>query len=65
MQIDNIGAAIAERVNHANCKTSLKMDDLWECLTDTAVRCPDQVPYGPSKYCAHRDSTGFGARFEG
>lgn len=62
MQIDHMGGAVPEHVDHANCRTTVKMDNLWECLTVAAPRCPDQVVYGPVRYCTHTNHAGFGAR---
>ena len=62
MQVDQMGRAVPEHINHFYCRTTIKMDNLWECIADMEIRCPDQVIYGPVKYCAHKDSAGFGSK---
>jgi hypothetical protein len=61
----NIGQVTPGHVDHFNCRTKPKMDDLWECLSERSVRCPDQVAYGPQKYCLHKDHVGFGFKNRG
>lgn len=69
MLVDHMGEAVLEHVNHMNCRTRVKMDSLWECLTDVPTRFPDLIPYGPAKYCVHMNHVGFevgvGRRSEG
>jgi hypothetical protein len=62
MLIDCVGGAIPEHIDHANCRTTVKMDNLWECLVGAPVECPDLVPYGPVKYCVHKDHVRFDSR---
>ena len=64
MLVDHMGEAVPEHIDQLNCRTKVKMDDLWECLADVPTRCPDQIPYGPAKYCVHKDHAGFGAGAE-
>ena len=61
MFVDSIGEAVLEHVDHMNCRTKVKMDNLWECLADVPIRCPDLITYGPAKYCVHKDNVGFGS----
>ena len=64
MLVDHMGEAVFEHVNHKDCRTKVKMDDLWECLADVPTRCPDLIIYGTAKYCVHKDHAGFGAGTE-
>ena len=61
MFVDSFGGAVPEHIGHMNCRTRVKMDNLWECLVDFPVRCPDLIIYGPVKYCVHKDHIGFGS----
>lgn len=65
MQVDQTGEAVPEHIDHANCRRAIKMDNLWECLTVTSIRCPDQVAYGPVKYCMHTKLSDSGVRTRG
>ena len=60
MYVDSMGGAVPEHIDHMNCRTRVKMDNSWECLTDVPVRFPDLITYGPVKYCVHKDNAGFG-----
>lgn len=51
-----------EQLNYLNCRTMHKMDDLWVCLVNEDVRCPNLIIYGPEKYCLHEDNEDFGMR---
>ena len=53
-----------EHLNHMNCRTTHKMDDLWVCLADEAARCPNLIIYGSEKYCVHENNEDFGMRSE-
>jgi hypothetical protein len=64
MLVDSMGGAVFEHLNYMNCRTKIKMDDLWECLAHVPVRCPDLIMYGPERYCVHKDHVGFGAGAE-
>jgi len=64
MFVDSMGEAVPEHIDQMNCRTKVKMDDLWECLADVPTRCPDLIIYGPVKYCVHKDHAGFGAGTE-
>jgi hypothetical protein len=64
MLVDSMGGAVPEHIDHMNCRTRVKMDNLWECLSDAPLCCPDLIIYGPVKYCVHQDHVGFGIRTE-
>jgi hypothetical protein len=64
MLVDHLGEAVIVSVNHLNCRTKVKMDDLWQCLVGTPICCPDLIIYGPIKYCLHTDHVKFGASTE-
>jgi len=44
-----------ESFDHMNCRTRVKMDDLWECLSDGNLCCQHLITYGPKRYCVHKD----------
>jgi hypothetical protein len=60
MQIDQMGEAVPEHVDQADCRTKVEMDNLWECLAAAPVCFPGQIAYGPVKYCAHKEPARFG-----
>jgi hypothetical protein len=64
MLVDPMGEAVLGHIDHMNCRTRVKMDNLWECQVNAPTRCPDMVAYGPMKYCVHKDHVGFGAKAE-
>lgn len=51
-----------EKIDHKNCRTRPKMDDLWECLVNEALTCPYLIPYGTKRYCIHKDHITFEKR---
>jgi hypothetical protein len=61
MLVDHMGEAVPEHIDQKNCRTKVKLDELWECLADMSTRCPDLITYGPVRYCVHKDHAGFGA----
>ena len=62
MLINHMGEAVPEHIDHINCLTQVKMDDLWICLANAPNRCPHVVTYGPMKYCTYKDHAEFAAR---
>lgn len=54
-----MGDMEAPAVNYTNCRTRVKMDDLWECLTEEVSHCPDRIAYGPTWYCVNKNRSGF------
>ena len=53
-----------ENFNNMNCRTRVKMDDLWECVSDGIIYCQHQITYGPKRYCVHKDHIHFGLSSE-
>lgn len=44
---------IIERPN--NCKRKYRVGNLWECLVDEPVRCPNLISYRSQKFCLGKD----------
>jgi hypothetical protein len=65
MHVNHMGVAVQEHANHMSCRTKVKMDDLWECLAEVHVLCPDLITCGPAKYCVHKKHARFRRQAEG
>lgn len=57
-----IGRAMLEHLDHPNCITKRKTDNLWVCLAAESARCPQMIIHGPEKYCLHEYNMEFGGR---
>jgi hypothetical protein len=57
-----VGREMLKQLDHPNCITKRKKDNLWVCLAAESARCPLMIIYGPDKYCLHEHNTEFGGR---